>query len=518
MNSAFLLRSAMCAVMCFLSISAAIPETETRERFSDDDAFLRIDRLREEADAAEARLNNVAASLEAAGKHECSDLKCVGVNMQSTDSVDSGVNNVLNRIEDLIGKENGKIVRYVATIAEHIQKNTVGSGELPKEQTTQYLLEEILAALEAQGEGFDYGSIGDRSLWSRNIYSSAFHGVPTRSPTDSTGRVSPWSLDKRQLTTVNYVRPKSPSRAHMGLVIVPQQTVYVIERFGKFSRTIGAGMHLLWPMIDSISYIHSLKEDAIVLPNQTAITKDNVILQIDGVLYVKCVDPYHASYGIEDPIFAMTQMAQTTMRSELGKLSLDTTFLERDNLNQKIVEAINAAASNWGMVCMRYEIRDITLPSTIVSAMERQVEAERSKRASILRSEGDKEAEINMAISQREISILKAEGEAIAERERADATAYALQKITNTLKETGTVDAVSLRLAEKYIAAFANLAKESNTVVLPANVGGVGDIVTQAVTLFKSLNKKCATSDLTTDAAALVKLHHPPKEEATTST
>lgn len=275
----------------------------------------------------------------------------------------------------------------------------------------------------------------------------------------------------------------------MGVVIVPQQTVYVIERFGKYNRTIGAGFHILIPGIDNIAYIHSLKEDAIVIPNQTAITKDNVILQIDGVLYVKCVDPYHASYGIEDPIFSMTQMAQTTMRSELGKLSLDTTFLERDNLNQKIVEAINAAAANWGMICIRYEIRDINLPKTIVAAMERQVEAERSKRASILRSEGDKESEINMAISRRQVEILKAEGEAIAERQRADATSYALKKIHDTLKESGDLEAVSLRLAEKYIAAFANMAKKSNTVIVPTNVTGVNEMVLQAMALFKSLNK-----------------------------
>lgn len=294
---------------------------------------------------------------------------------------------------------------------------------------------------------------------------------------------------KRCVFSTGFDRSKGPALSHMGVVIVPQQIVYVIERFGKYKRTVGAGVHFLLPGIDRISYVHSLKEDAIVLPNQTAITKDNVILQIDGVLYVKCVDPYHASYGIEDPIFAMTQMAQTTMRSELGKLSLDTTFLERDNLNKKIVEAINTAATNWGMVCMRYEIRDINLPKTIVGAMERQVEAERCKRASILRSEGDKESEINLAISKRKVEILKAEGEAIAERERADATAYAIQKITDTLKASGTSEAVSLRLAEKYIAAFANMAKKSNTVVVPANVNGINEMVMQATALYRSLSK-----------------------------
>ncbi|CDR95604.1 stomatin-like protein, putative [Babesia bigemina] len=328
-----------------------------------------------------------------------------------------------------------------------------------------------------------------RSIWSPNRFYSSLVVTPRLVARAPFAQAASSPAGARHLTTVNYMREKAGKRSHFGFVIVPQQTVYVVERFGKFSRTIGAGVHILLPLIDRISYVHSLKEDAIVLPNQTAITKDNVILQIDGVLYVKCVDPYHASYGIEDPIFAMTQMAQTTMRSELGKLSLFTTFLERDNLNKKIVEAINAAASNWGMVCMRCEIRDITLPKNIVAAMERQVEAERYKRSTILRSEGDKESEINMAVSQRQTSILKAEGEAIAERERADATAYALQKITSTLRETGTVDAVGLRLAERYIAAFDNLAKQSTTVVLPANVGNVNEMITQAVTLFKALGK-----------------------------
>nr|BAN65717.1 stomatin-like protein, putative [Babesia bovis] len=311
-------------------------------------------------------------------------------------------------------------------------------------------------------------------------------------------------------TTINYMSTMPVFKKHIGIAVIPHHTVYVIDRwvliqswiilrFGKFRRTIETGVHFLIPLVDRIAYVHSLKEDAIVLPNQTAITQDNVMLQIDSVLYIKCVDPYNASYGIEHTIFAMTQMAHTTMRSELGKLSLDTTFLERDNLNNKIVQAINSAAANWGMVCKRYEIRDITLPKTIVSAMERQVEAERAKRALILRSEGDKESEINMAISQRQISILRAEGEALAERELADATAYALEKITRTIKESGTIDAVSLRLAEKYISAFAKLAKKTNTVVLPANVGSVNDMVTQAVTLFKTLSSTTEKSDSTQD-------------------
>nr|BAN65424.1 stomatin-like protein, putative [Babesia bovis] len=335
--------------------------------------------------------------------------------------------------------------------------------------------------------------------WTIKRYASSLHRASGLHGSTVPSRVLLGPRGARFHTTINYMSTRPVVKQHIGIAVVPQQTVYVMKRFGKFRRTIGAGVHFLIPLVDRIAYVHSLKEDAIVLPNQTAITQDNVMLQIDGVLYIKCVDPYNASYGIEDPIFAMTQMAQTTMRSELGKLSLDTTFLERDNLNNKIVQAINSAAANWGMVCMRYEIRDITLPKTIVSAMERQVEAERAKRALILRSEGDKESEINMAISQRQISILRAEGEALAERELADATAYALEKITRTIKESGTIDAVSLRLAEKYISAFAKLAKKTNTVVLPANVGSVNDMVTQAVTLFKTLSSTTEKSDSTQD-------------------
>ncbi|EKX72539.1 conserved hypothetical protein [Theileria equi strain WA] len=291
----------------------------------------------------------------------------------------------------------------------------------------------------------------------------------------------------RNISTINLERPTKP---HFGLVIVPQQTVYIIERFGKYKKTIGAGLHLLWPKIDKISYVHSLKENTIVIPNQTAITKDNVMIQIDGVLYVKCVNPYDASYGVEDPIFAITQLAQTTMRSELGKLSLDATFLERDNLNSLIVNNINIASKSWGVTCMRYEIRDITLPKNISSAMEKQAEAERMKRAEILRSEGDRESEINIALANREIEILRAEGEAKAERQRAEATAYALEVITDTLKKEGVSEAVTLRLAERYIAAFSKLAKTTNTVILPNNIGGSGDLITQAVTIFNSLNKQ----------------------------
>ncbi|GFE55848.1 SPFH domain Band 7 family protein [Babesia ovis] len=509
MNSIVVTFFALLSQPFCLGLNVPSSQSEAREKFSNDD--LPPHRVPEPR----------TPEFEAARMEELfTMLKMSGIDTDRADKLDDRGKEILSRMETLVGPANARLISLIASMAEEMRDKVVGDEEVPKEKTTTYLLEQILSTLDAQGGEFNYDKIGEaldkwmatlmpagagpteairpiiflkpghivpsNLIWSPKRYVSSFQRAAA--PVFPSV-ASPLPINARHHTTINYLYNKPASRSHVGLVVVPQQTVYVIERFGKFRRTIEAGVHVLLPFIDKIAYVHSLKEDAIVLPNQTAITKDNVILQIDGVLYIKCVDPYHASYGIEDPIFAMTQMAQTTMRSELGKLSLDTTFLERDNLNQKIVEAINSAASNWGMVCMRYEIRDITLPKTIVAAMERQVEAERAKRALILRSEGDKESEINMAISQRQIAILQAEGDAIAERERADATAYALNKITRTLNASGTVDAVSLRLAEKYIAAFSNLAKKSNTVVLPANVGGVNDMVTQAVTLFKSLSR-----------------------------
>jgi len=271
------------------------------------------------------------------------------------------------------------------------------------------------------------------------------------------------------------------------LKFVPQQEAWIIERFGKYSSTLQPGLNILIPVIDEIKYVQSLKEIASEVPEQSAITKDNVTLHIDGVLYFRVVDPYAASYGVEDPQFAITQIAQTTMRSELGKISLDEVFKERDTLNSMIVEAINNASSVWGIQCLRYEIRDIQLPAKVRESMQMQVEAERKKRAAVLESEGEREAQIN-----------RATGEANAILAKANARAEAIDRISTALNQASGGQAASLSVAEQYIQAFGNLAKTSNTVVLPANVGDVTSMVGQALAVYTSISKSQATSD--TDA------------------
>lgn len=275
---------------------------------------------------------------------------------------------------------------------------------------------------------------------------------------------------------------------HIGLVIIPQETAYIIERLGKYRKTLLAGCHFLIPFFDRIAYVFSLKEETITIPNQTAITKDNVTLNIDGVLYIKCEDPYNASYGIEDAIFAVTQLAQTTMRSELGKLTLDSTFLERDNLNEKIVRAINESSKNWGIRCMRYEIRDIILPVNIKNAMEKQAEAERRKRAEILQSEGERESEINIAIGKKRKSILIAEGQSFAIKEKANATAEAIEIISNKIKSIdNSSSAISLLIAEQYIDVFSNVCKNNNTVIIPADLNNISSLITQSLSIYNNL-------------------------------
>ncbi|KAA8498078.1 Stomatin-like protein 2, mitochondrial [Porphyridium purpureum] len=284
------------------------------------------------------------------------------------------------------------------------------------------------------------------------------------------------------------------------VVIVPQQSAYIVERLGKFNRTLGPGLHfLLPPPVDVMTYAFSLKEEAISIPNQIAITRDNVTIHIDGVLYVKVEDPKAAAYGVENPYRALTLLAQTTMRSELGKLSLDKTFEERETLNAAIVRSINDAAASWGIRCLRYEIRDINPPANVRKAMELQAEAERRKRATVLDSEGEKQSEINIAEGQRTAVILsseaekqecinRAEGEAAAIRAKANATAEALSIVAKTIAQDHAQQAMQLRIAEQYVSAFANLAKESNTLIMPADAGNAGRMVAEAMSVLKTIN------------------------------
>jgi len=259
---------------------------------------------------------------------------------------------------------------------------------------------------------------------------------------------------------------------------VPQQEAWIIERFGKYHKLLLPGLNVLLPIVDEIKYVQTLKEIASEVPQQSAITKDNVTLHLDGVLYFRVIDPYKASYGVEDPQFAITQLAQTTMRSELGKIALDDVFKERDTLNNNIVEVINSAAQVWGIRCLRYEIRDIQLPSKVRESMQMQVEAERKKRASVLESEGQREAQIN-----------RASGEANAILAKAKARAEAIDMISTALNQQAGNHAAALSVAEQYIQAFSNLAKSSNTVILPANAGDVSSMVSQALAVYGSISK-----------------------------
>jgi regulator of protease activity HflC (stomatin/prohibitin superfamily) len=284
------------------------------------------------------------------------------------------------------------------------------------------------------------------------------------------------------------------------IIFVPQNRAYLIERFGKYQSTRAAGLNFIIPFIDRIGSDRSLKEVAIDVPSQSAITKDNISLSVDGVLYFRVLDPYKASYGVDDYLFAVTQLAQTTMRSELGKMELDKTFEERDVLNTNIVAAINEAAGPWGIQVLRYEIKDIVPPQSIMEAMEAQMKAERVKRAQILESEGDRQSAINVAEgqkqsvvlqaeAQKEEQILRAQGEANAIIAVAEAQAEALNKVGEAANTEPGQKAIQLDLATKAIEAKAAIARESSVVLLPDSGNDAASIVAQATTIINSLNK-----------------------------
>ncbi|CAI5758232.1 unnamed protein product [Candida verbasci] len=302
--------------------------------------------------------------------------------------------------------------------------------------------------------------------------------------------------------SLNFFQTKSlPSNTIVKFV--PQQQAWIVERMGKFHKILQPGLAILIPVIDKIMYVQSLKESAIEIPSQNAITSDNVSLELDGVLYVKVINPYLASYGVEDFQFAISQLAQTTMRSEIGSMTLDSVLKERQQLNHNINQVINEAAKdNWGVECLRYEIKDIHPPQNVLEAMHRQVSAERSKRAEILESEGNRQSKINISEGDKQSTILNSEAnkqqqinQAIGEAEfiklKAQATAEGLKVIAKAIKDTpGGEQAVNLQVAQEYIKEFGKLAKESNTVIIPSNVGDLSNFMAQGLSIYKNLNKQ----------------------------
>jgi regulator of protease activity HflC (stomatin/prohibitin superfamily) len=291
-------------------------------------------------------------------------------------------------------------------------------------------------------------------------------------------------------------------------VVVPQQSAYVVERLGRYFATLGAGFHVLLPFVDTIRYRHSLKETAIDIPAQVCITRDNVQVGVDGVLYLKVLNPERASYGISDYLFAISQLAQTTLRSEVGKIDLDRTFEERTNINTAVVSELDKASDAWGVKVLRYEIKNITPPQDVLAAMEKQMRAEREKRAVILTSEGTRDAAINTADgvkqevikgseARKQQQINEAEGEAAAIMAVATATAEGIRRVAEAITLPGGYEAVQLRVAEQYIGQFGELAKKSNTLVLPANVADVGSMIALAL---KAIQRDGAESPLSRQA------------------
>ena len=283
-------------------------------------------------------------------------------------------------------------------------------------------------------------------------------------------------------------------------IVVPQQSAFVVERLGAYSGTLNAGFHILIPFLDVIRYKHSLKEQSIDIPEQVCITRDNVQVAVDGVLYLKVLNAERASYGISDYLFAITQLAQTTLRSEVGKIELDRTFEERTNINVAVVSELDKASEPWGVKVLRYEIKNITPPKDILSAMEKQMRAEREKRAAILTSEGVRDSAVNLAegekqkvikaseaFKQRQIN--EAEGEATAIMTVAEATAKSLRQVGMAIQDPGGREAVQLRVAEQYVTSFGKLAQSSNTMIVPANVADIAGMIGSAMGVFEATRR-----------------------------
>ncbi|GMV57455.1 MAG: stomatin 2 [Betaproteobacteria bacterium] len=279
--------------------------------------------------------------------------------------------------------------------------------------------------------------------------------------------------------------------------IVPQQHAWVVERLGKYHATLSPGLNIVIPFIDRVAYKHSLKEVPLDTPSQVCITRDNTQLAVDGVLFFQVTDPRRASYGSSNYIVAITQLAQTTLRSVIGRLELDKTFEEREFINHSVVSAIDEAAMNWGVKVLRYEIKDLTPPAEILRAMQAQITAEREKRALIASSEGRKQEQINIATGQKEAAIAKSEGdkqaainnaqgEAAAVLAIAEATAEAIRKVASAIGAPGGMEAVNLKVAEKYVEAFAGLAKTNNTLIVPANLADLSTLIGSAMAIVKS--------------------------------
>ncbi|MHC4442990.1 MAG: SPFH domain-containing protein [Planctomycetota bacterium] len=279
--------------------------------------------------------------------------------------------------------------------------------------------------------------------------------------------------------------------------IVPQKEAFIIERLGKYSATLEAGFHILVPFIDKISYRHTLKEQAVDVPPQSCITRDNIVVEVDGILYMQVVDPKKASYGINNYQFAATQLAQTTMRSVMGKMELDKTFEERETINGSIVEAVDKASDPWGVKVTRYEVKNIIPPQSIKEAMEKQMKAEREKRAVIAESEGDRQAKINRADGDKQEMIARSEGEkqkrinvaegqAIEIEKVANATANGVRAIASAINEEGGINAVNLRIAEQYLNQFGKLAKTNNSVIIPTDLSDIAGMIKGVTTVIKN--------------------------------